>query len=215
MREFDSKDARKAFYKSMLSRYRAGERLNGADTMDLLDLLASHPKVSEKIGTGVAYFDVRRNGKTHGFWIIREDGSETDFSYLKCLNGEPPIKTKVSAAFRDAVAQDVYAARAALFVDRDRVPCAITGQPLSLDEGHMDHQPPYTFDNIVTFFLAQQSLTHGEVAIVDGGDGRTTIELSDPDLVERFRAYHSNVANLAFVEAHAHLSLPKKRIENE
>ena len=212
MRGFRTKGARDAYYKAMLGRYLPGDRVSASDEAELRDLLALHPKAGEKIGVGVACFDVRRSGKgSNCFWIIREDGSETDFSYLKCLKGEPPIKAKVSAAFRDAVAQDVYAVRAALFAERDRVPCALTGQLLSVDEGHMDHQPPMTFDAIVAFFLAQESMTHSDVAIIDGGDGRTAVELANPELAQRFRDYHNSVAKLAFVEIHAHLALPKGR----
>lgn len=198
-----------AFFKAMLARYAPGDRVDAADFPVLLALLVRHPDAAHKIGCGIVAFEVRRNGRTRGFWLIREDGTETDFSYPKCINGAPPVKRPVVQALRYIVSADVRAARDAKFADSvgNRVPCAETGEMLNVWEGHMDHRPPRLFDVIVEEFLTQEGLAFEVIEIVTGRDGQMVPELVDRALGERFRDYHNRVADLAFVKASVNLSM--------
>lgn len=76
------------FFKVMLGRYGIGEVVNASDEPYLRDLLTRHVGYEEKIGCGIDYFKVDRDG--YGwrcFWIVRLDGSEVHFSYRRCLTG--------------------------------------------------------------------------------------------------------------------------------
>ncbi len=75
--------------REILYRYHPGDRISEpADEQFLLDLLDLHPQRDSKLGGGVAYFEVRTNPKfvrQKSFYLIRVDGSETDFSFVKCV----------------------------------------------------------------------------------------------------------------------------------
>ncbi len=63
--------------------------LDEAATAFLKDLLGYHATPSEKIGCGVASFKAGCNPKfpeTRCFVIVRTDGTEIDFSYIKCID---------------------------------------------------------------------------------------------------------------------------------
>src|SRR5207247_325445 len=83
---------------------------DAADQEFLLDLLAMHPESGEKIGEGVDHFEVRKNGSTVGFWIVRSDGSDVDFSFYKCLRA-PSHEEEVRGAMRAAVVEQKYNVR--------------------------------------------------------------------------------------------------------
>ncbi|MFE9425559.1 DCL family protein [Kitasatospora sp. NPDC006697] len=55
-------------------------------------LLRLHQDAADKIGQGIDHFEVRRNEPwgTYGFWAIRIDGTEDDFSYPHIIGGLSP-----------------------------------------------------------------------------------------------------------------------------
>lgn len=83
------------FFKEMLNRYDMGERVSAEDFADLSALLERHDDRDEKIGIGVAGFevglpptDVPQFSK-RCFWIVRNDGTKIDFSIGHCLAAKP------------------------------------------------------------------------------------------------------------------------------
>ena len=63
--------------------------INSQEFDIILALLNKHPRAKQKIGCGVLYFATRKSPCRRGqkyFIIHREDGSEEDFSFYKCLN---------------------------------------------------------------------------------------------------------------------------------
>ncbi|KAG0566496.1 hypothetical protein KC19_7G068200 [Ceratodon purpureus] len=65
-----------------------GGRLSDEDDEAVQAVLTYHPKYSEKVGCGIAYIKVDNSPDypdVRCFWLVRTDGSETDFSYRKCL----------------------------------------------------------------------------------------------------------------------------------
>ena len=72
----------------MLYRHALLEPIAGDDNAFLLELLKKHPRAVEKIGAGVKHFTVENaKGGTRCFYVIRADGSRSDFSFMKCLRG--------------------------------------------------------------------------------------------------------------------------------
>ncbi|TCR24193.1 DCL family protein [Streptomyces sp. BK205] len=53
------------------------------DDAFLRALLALHSEADQKMRPGVDYFEVRKHPDwdTYGFWVVRTDGTEDDFSY--------------------------------------------------------------------------------------------------------------------------------------
>ena len=94
-REFAKAGDATAFFREILNRYGIGDRVSAEDAADLSALLERHDERDEKIGKGIAGFEVNNPPadappfSTRCFWIVRTDGSKIDFSYPHCLEAKP------------------------------------------------------------------------------------------------------------------------------
>ncbi|MEQ8499124.1 MAG: DCL family protein, partial [Sneathiellaceae bacterium] len=205
-RSFEKQGEATSFFKAMLNRYRPGERVNDEDSLDLAALLERHTEYVAKVGCGVSHFEVMLTDHgTQCFRIVRTDGSGTDFSYPHCIAQRSPTrKQEVSQAFRRAVRFDLYRARDSFFASHvggdGCVSCAVTGDRVPRDTGHMDHRPPMTFEVIVTTFLAGRGMSLADVPLTSGRDDQVSPEITDETLSDAFRKYHTAVARLDFVK---------------
>ena len=87
-REFATKSDATAYFKSMLARYRPGDRVSEDDSKDLASLLTRHPEAAEKIGAGIHHFEVMSaDYGTKCFWVVRLDETMERFSYPSCITG--------------------------------------------------------------------------------------------------------------------------------
>lgn len=209
------------FFKSMLSRYRPGDRVTDEDALDLAALIERHTDYASKVGVGVDYFEVMTTAHgTKCFRIIRRDGSGTDFSYRHCITQRPPSrKQQVTQAFRWAVRFDLYKARDRfLEIHADAhgyVTCAVTGERITQEDAHMDHRPPMTFEVIVTTFLCSRGMSLDSVPITTGQDDQVSPEVTDLALSDDFRSYHSSVARLDLVRNTVNLAQSSRhRLKN-
>jgi hypothetical protein len=204
-RDFKSQSDAMAFFKTMLNRYKPGDRVAGVDAFDLAALLERHAEYAEKVGIGVDHFEVMMTDQgTQCFRIVRSDGSGTDFSYPHCVRGRPPSrKDEVSRAFRQAIRFDLYSARDKFFSEhRDAqglIPCAVSNARILPEQGHMDHRPPLTFEVIVTTFLEGRGLAYESIPITMGADNQVVPTLTAESLNNDFRQYHARIARLDFV----------------
>jgi hypothetical protein len=211
-RSFATQSEAKEFFKEMLNRYRPGDTVEEGDSLDLAAVLERHPEYAQKLGCGIERFEVMMTDHcTQCFRIIREDGTETDVSYLSCVTGKPPTqKQEVSKAFRRVVRVDLFRARDRFFAEHKDanglVVCAETGERIRRDDGHMDHRAPMTFEVIVMTFLSGQGLAIEAVPISYGRDEQVDPEIADKALADKFRRYHAGLAKLDFVKSDVHLS---------
>jgi len=211
-RFFEKQGDASAFYKAMLHRYQPGDRLADDDSLDVAALLERHTEYDTKVGCGVSHFEVMMTEHgTQCFRIIRADGSGTDFSYAHCITQRPPSrKLEVSQGFRRTVRVDLFKARDSFFATHGgtdgRVACAATGERIALNQGHMDHRPPMTFEVIVTTFLCARGLSLDDVPLSRGQDEQVSPEVMDQNLCEAFRAYHAKIARLDFVKSTINLA---------
>jgi hypothetical protein len=200
------KDAEDAC-RQILYKYQLGERVaSPEDERFLLDLLDLHTDREGKLGSGVDHFEVRSNPKfikQRSFYLVRTDGSETDFSFLKCLR--PPTQRQVvMAAMRQEVAMQIFDFAETAYAAGPEVACAVTGVAVLRSMAHVDHSSP-TFVELAEDFVAQ----HGgwdefEVARADGSIG---VQLGNPDQARAWRDYHRKNSNLQIVSVQANLSL--------
>jgi Protein of unknown function (DUF3223) len=162
------------------------------DTEFLHALLALHPDHTTKNGCGVERFEVRQGMAGHlQFWLIRTDGSETDFSFLKCLRPKSE-REHVLSAMRRAIAGQVIEARNAVFADQATRLCPLTGEQLTADNCEMDHLIP--FIELANDFVA----SHGgyeaiETISADGEQGR---HFKDTKIEKLWEEYHRGRAIL-------------------
>src|SRR4051812_42903028 len=80
-----------AHFADILNRHEPGNELVGQEFVDVEALLHSHPRSLEKIGPGISSIvvgEAEYDGKC--FHVVRKDGTADNFSYKKCISGDPP-----------------------------------------------------------------------------------------------------------------------------
>ncbi len=90
-RTFDKAGDAMKFFQQMLHRYSIGATISDQDTPDLLAVLERHDDKIEKVGVGIAHFEVGAPTDYPGrcFWLVRTDGSRDNFSFKHCLEPKP------------------------------------------------------------------------------------------------------------------------------
>lgn len=188
--------------RTMLYVYEIGTTVSASDTATLSELLLSHPRAEEKIGSGVVGFTVEEGGYgTRCFFVHRTDCTRVDFSYLSCFRKKQP--DLFSKAARKSIEPSV-----ALF--RDTLPasfeCPILHIPIMRRTAHIDHAPPNTFRRIVQLFIEEFGVRIENVRYDRTGIG---VIFLDTDLADWFRDFHDEHAVLRGISKKANLSLPR------
>ena len=195
---FDTKGKAKARCREILDAYVGRDILPGADWDFVLALFENHPHFAEKQGTGVTGFRVVTEGPTIGknasrhFEVVRSDGTTTDFSYEKCIDGVSK-RADCLEAMRAAVADQLWATRVmAGGVDPDR---------------HA-HHAGITFNELASLWMKQEGLTFETVAVQRPADGIGK-EMAYTDQMLSWYAFHQEHAELVAMDADTHRHLPK------
>ena len=225
-RSWKTQTAALAHFKEMLHRYVDNETIEDrSDHDDLIALLERYDAVEtdspSKIGVGVDLFLRKRNGfdgfSTPGFWVRRTDGTETDFSYIWAVKGEPKSNAQeFYDACRAAVAADLTATKKRHFKEHGdahgRVPCEISGKLITIDEAHLDHAYP-AFGHLVVTFRAARGWQHGvpEGVLTKPADGQTTTTFIDAVIGQAFRDFHHQAAMMRIIEKSANLAMAAKQ----
>lgn len=214
--EFASKDAAIKFFRAMLGKYRNGDTINPEDFALLRGLLERHPEAAQKIGGGVKRIFREKSGKgSDCFWIERQDGSITDFSYIDCVNAKGnSLYQEFAEACREAVQPALDEAKKRHFRefgDADgRVKCEITGKLVAHYESHLDHKQPMTFQVIVETFVAANKIEIRPEMLTAPADAQFVTTFADADTKQRFVEFHGKVAQLRIVAKKENLSLGGK-----
>ena len=207
-RSFATKKAAGDAIREVLYRYELSATLSEEDVAFMASVLGNHPEFEQKVGCGVASFQVESNGPTRGFWITRVDGSRTDFSFLSCLT-PPTAAQDARAGLRSEIRDQVVAFRDAAFASAPLQRCAVTDEVVSATTCHVDHYDP-TFLELVDRFLAAAGLTIEQIAVVPTSDGSTETRLANAELIEVWRTFHQTHARLRIVSRRANLSLLRR-----
>jgi hypothetical protein len=213
---FPTKTAARDHFRAILWRHPVGQEMTGPDVAEVAALLDLHHARNIKIGCGVAGFVVKLDRFNNRYFEIRRtDGSRTDFSYLQCLT-PTPARTRFVGALRRAVAPDIVAARNAYMKHHNgRIVCAETDVPLTLDQAHLDHRYPDTFEALVNEFTTARKLTDYEALIAEHNDNDTEDRLADPMLAAEFRTFHLSRAELDFVIRRVNLARRQTKRQTE
>lgn len=210
-RTYRTKESAKAAIYEVRDRVKARGGTSPDDDEFLRNLVALHPDAESKVGCGVDHFEVRRNVNNDGFWIVRTDESETDFSFIKCLYGASQ-EAKVQSAMRYAVLDQKLAARDLAFAGADILTCPVTGEPIRVGDCHMDHESP-TFVEIADAFAEQVGgYASIETISIDGDIGRRFVDFA---LSSRWQAFHAERARLRAVSVRANLSVLRRGVRKK
>lgn len=211
--------AAKAHFKGILHAYANGEVVidpdHHADLKALVTRLDAVLPVNERKGVaGIARFERRLNSgqgyATPGFWLVRPDGTATDFSYIVAVEGRrKPQSLELSDACRRAVASDLASFMRARYdaVGAPTISCPLTGALVLASEAHVDHDEP-SFASIVLGFRRTQGWA--EVVppgvLTTGADAQTSTMFADQAIAAQFREFHNRYARLRVVSAKANLA---------
>lgn len=207
------------YLQEMLARYTDGQAVEPQDAVFLRELVLRHPSASEKVGAGIQHFTVEREGywnKTRHFQIVRIDATTTDFSFMKCLNGDD-IWTTVSGAMREAVLDQILEFKNGQF-DQGPVTCPFTQEKLEPSTAHVDHAPPSTFDNLAQNWMESRGLTTVQIELSESTDNSVIRMMVNPNQRSSWQSYHRSHANLRLTSMTGNLSyskLEKKKTPGE
>jgi len=206
--------------RAILSAYEAGARVTQRHFDFLLSLLSYRPEADEKVGVGVAAFEVRPvPGYEHvsSFWAIRQDGTEVSWSYTKVINGSRKPMARFRKACRAAIADQLLDFKLRWFKEHAKggyFTCPFTGERVAAERAHVDHVPPLTLDALVRAFIKARGLEINSIGSQESlpenaetGIGRV---FADASLSEDWQAYHRKHAKLRVVSDTANLSHVKK-----
>jgi hypothetical protein len=211
---FKTKKALREYIRKIRDSYIDRQHLNEADFEFMLDLLNRHERPEIKIGCGVKYIYVKTNEvfkHNREFWLVRIDGSETDFSFEICLKHKTKLQ-KFKNACRTSVADIVMDFKKDFFdsIGEPSV-CPLTGGEMAFRKNsHVDHAPPETFDKIVQDFISLNGLDVNEIELLTAEDGRIRNEMVDKTLEQQFIKFHNERAKLRVISKLANLSLVKR-----
>ncbi|MEP3143546.1 DUF3223 domain-containing protein [Qipengyuania citrea] len=213
-RSWPSRGAAIDYFRELRDRYPVGATISDpADHSDLMALLERYDMCGldgpSKIGVGVDRFETRLNitngGKNVGFWVIRLDGSETDFSFIRAVNKAPKgALDQLVDACRTAVQAELQSARIAYFAmhaDRSgRVVCAISGDRISERDCGLEYAKR-GFSELVGDFVITQGWQDGipEGVLSAPADAQTTTSFASPSHAAAFREFHRTTARVRVV----------------
>lgn len=205
---FRTKTAAKEFFRTILGRYRDGERINPEDDCYLRDLIAIHPESETKIGCGISHFTVDRDEvfrTTRHFMIHRNDGSKTDVSFLSAIDGRNERRDRLEA-LRRAIEGQILDFRASVFSSGRTVICPLRGVPITENSCHVDHELPMTFVCLVERWLASEKLTIAALQITPPIDNQIVTELTCPGQLRSWQNFHRECAKLRVLSRRGNLS---------
>ena len=181
------------------------------DQAFLLALFAHHPWFDEKLGPGIRRVHIVKvlPYGHQGFDLERIDGSMVDISYRRCLEAKSQRATFRSACRKVAV-EMVKEAKDRFFAAGGTT-CPINGDAIDRDTCHADHEPPWTFEAIVTAFIQTDAIDVETVTFVSDlrFEGARIVEdiFADKELIRRFDAFHRERARLRIMSARANTSM--------
>nr|WP_256349419.1 DCL family protein [Pseudomonas gingeri] len=187
-----------------INQYEAGSRISPNDEHFFTSLFTLHSEYEEKKGPGIDHIKVERDFHNNRcLYIHRTDGTSIDCSWVHCIHPASQ-KSVVSMAFRRAVKEIVTDFKAEQLEKVST--CPILGMPLTYENSHASYNPP-RFEVLLKNFLNQEGISFDSVQLVnpdvDDLDQRGII--SSIELVNSWRTYHQENAELQLLSAEANL----------
>ena len=211
---FEKKDDVKKRASSILNSYEIGAFLSGNDLDFVLALLDNHPESTSKKGEGVKSIKIvpheEFGKKNKSFAIVRVDGTETDFSFMKCITPPTPLGV-FKQTCRRTIEFQIVSFKKKYFKDNEDsngfIVCPITNELVNFENAHVDHQPPKTFDRLVEAFVQQFQIDISQVEIGGVADGDVVRYFVDKKLSVEWQEFHRRNADLRVVSEYANLSV--------
>jgi len=195
--KFDSKKAAKEFFKEILNTGEIGRILNEEETNHLTSLLNLRPRRSEKIGAGIESIEISLSHFNNRCFVINQvDGTQSDFSYYKCIDGDHKPFTIFSNACRQAVRLRRYEWKVSQF-HSTYAKCEISNMDIIWKKSRVKHDPSTPFAAIVQDFL---NLNNIDLSTIEyDRESAQGVRFEDQQLAIDFDQYHEEHAVLRLV----------------
>jgi hypothetical protein len=180
--------------------------LTGDDADFMFMLLSFHPQQKQKTGVGIQSLVVRKNPQypNNTFYIIRKDGTETDFSYLECINTTPHYG-KVLNAMRYAVSGQITDFKNQFFRENFCPSCPYRKTLMTPSNSHVDHEPPQTFERLAKEFF-NEVIPSEQILIKKNEDNEHNDVFLDLSLEQSWQDFHQTYSRLRVISREANLS---------
>lgn len=198
---FSTKKAVKDKCRELLYKYNIGAVIT--DTVEhsfLTDLVNQHPYKDFKIGAGIKYFFIAVSEyKNRMFKILRIDNTDTDFSFIQCIDGERTKKVKFRKACRDTVKNQIlnFKDNAGYAYDK------------TVDVDHTEIE----FEEMVRQFIDKFKIDVEQIEFDDARDNQTNVEFVDKLLKAEFQLFHYQKARLQILTKQAHSAKQHKKYD--
>ena len=208
---FKTKSEAMKWFGFILNDSKVGSSCSGEKMADMIHLIKRHPDADRKIGCGIDRFEIRenpvfKNQKT--FYLIRTDGTETDFSFRICVTGNRSTSwANFCNAARNSVSSQIIVFKTAAFLGVDQAVCQITGEEVNWNTCHIDHVIP--FKDIVKKFVAENSIDIQIEHTTGSEDGSVIRVFSDNDMDTQWKLFHKKHAVLRVTTVKANLARPR------
>ena len=182
--------------------------INKTNTDFLIKVLTHHHKFLQKCGVGIKYLEIRTNsswnGPSQGIWIIRNDNTEEDISWVTALkpDGKPTIKEEVSDSARYEISSQIHE-----FHDNGNCSrCELCENIMIRYNGlHVDHIKP--FEELFKNFLQFKNITYSDIQTEDLG---VESQFKDRIIAEEWFNFHKTNSTLRLV--HKKCNLQRKKM---
>jgi len=132
-------------------------------------ILEHHPEFNKKEKCGIEDIFIKKTiYNNNGFFIRRLDGTITDFSYLKCINGSNKLQ-EIKSMFRSAIRPQIVSFKYSIFNSDNEVICPITKKKLNNNNCHVDHYKP-TFNQLFKKFIKEEGVDLNKLEV--GGQNK-------------------------------------------
>ena len=186
---------------------------NGKKFSFLSDLIFRHPDAMQKTGCGIQRFEIRNNPvfkhqKT--FYLIRLDGTETDFSFRLCLSGRSKSEwSDFCQAARNAISGQIITYKTSRFISIEKPVCEITGEEIEFNSCHVDHVIP--FEKLIRQFVAERGIDVSK-CVAASVDGQIVPRFASDSVQSDWADFHQQNAVLRLTTPKANMS---RKISNE
>lgn len=177
----------------------------------LYNTLLNHPRKKDKIGCGVIYFFIQKSKWKRGqynFMIKRADGSEEDFSFLKCLNNNYGKSKEWTNRFREIVDYQIKQYKESKVINGKFI-CELSGVIYDEKYAHIDHYGDFHFIDIFNYFIKKNDIDLKKINIEEDKKDGSIRKIIDENLRRDFAFFHEKKSKLRIIKDTINCSLPK------
>jgi len=200
-KQFKNKEEIREYVRLIIKSYLYCEPLSDEHERFMMTLLAYRGKrYFEKVGSGTGHVYIRDSLGSHGkvypcFYISRIDGSETDFSWRKCVDDIPSGRSKQSweiKKFHEACRNEIQPVVQAVRSGTDWA------------YGDEVHHADISFIGLVNWFIRECSVDIEHIDYIGNGDCEDFTQFADRELATRWVEFHNRYAQLVPLNRELH-----------